>query len=134
MTNKATGTSSTLAEGEKDVDEENMFAENDIENSIAAIGVSAGIGLVPAASAGPTATAGAAASNAENYLSLDNDEALQKIKIAINEIKMSTQTSVLFSAEEDNNARLIDAAQLNQHDNVVIQTKSNKANRRELIF
>ena len=133
--NKAAGTSSTLAEGEKDVDEENMFAENDIENSIAAIGVSAGIGLVPAAaSSSAGSTSGAAALNAENYLGLDNDEALQKIKIAINEIKLSTQTSVLFSAEEDNNARAIDPAQVNTQDNAVIQTKSNKANRRKLYF
>ena len=112
-----------------------MFAENDIENSIAAIGVSAGIGLVPAAaSSSAGSTSGAAVSSAENYLGLDNDEALQKIKIAINEIKLSTQTSVLFSAEEDNNARAIDPAQVNTQDNAVIQTKSNKANRRKLYF
>ena len=94
------------ADGEKDIDEENMFAENDIENSIqqnAASGVAAGVGALAsingAAQAScliPEASSFYLPSSAENKqqllkeLNLDNEEALKQIKNQLCEIKMST--------------------------------------------
>jgi hypothetical protein len=100
-----------------------MFAENDVENSIqqnAAVGISSGIGSL-------NMSANSRNSNSESYLNLDNEEALQKIKTQLCEIKLATsknankmneeQGSSLISTEEDQRN------ELNDTDETKIRTK-----------
>ncbi|CAF0711565.1 unnamed protein product [Brachionus calyciflorus] len=80
----------TIKDGEKDIDEENMFAENDVENSIQnqqAAGCSK---------------------------SLDNEQKLKEIKNQLSEIKISTmkssdnvQSSIISSSSEDKLPKII---------------------------
>ncbi len=92
VANSNLNTSTLGIEGEEnDVDEENMYQENDIENSIQLqqssqlinSGVTAGVGL-------PTSPDLAAISRQ----SLDNEEALRKIKNQLTEIKTQTSGSI----------------------------------------
>lgn len=99
-------TATLVVEGEKDVDEENMFQENDIDNSIqqstiAATGVSVGMGL-------PSSSAEACTSESTThdvFKNLDNDEALQKIKDQLSEIKSlaASNTQQIITAKDQGN-------------------------------
>jgi hypothetical protein len=88
------------ADGEKDIDEENMFAENDIENSIqqnAASGVASGVGALASIAQASCLIAETSSfflpgcsENKLKELHLDSEEALKQIKNQLCEIKMST--------------------------------------------
>lgn len=80
-----------VTDGEKDVDEEAMFQENDIDHSIqqksaASSGISAGIGLALSPS---TSTA----ANSDTLQKLDNAEALKRIQNQLNEMKILTSNT-----------------------------------------
>ena len=82
----------TNIEGENDVDEENMFAENDIDNSLQQQQqqITVPVAAVEASSSGNLAPGISEYKKAFTALNLDNDEALKEIKNQLSEIKVAT--------------------------------------------
>lgn len=114
-------TATLVVDGEKDVDEENMFQENDIDNSIqqstiAASGVSVGMGLPSSSSEACTSES----TSHDVFKNLDNDEALQKIKNQLSEIKSlaASNTQQIISAKDQGNRQ--NSTILNNNDDQVL--------------
>lgn len=85
-------------EGEKDVDEENMFAENDVDNSLQQQQREQRAGLSVGASSSKLSNGASKSvlnSAALKDMNLDNEEKLKEIKNQLSEIKISTACKIV---------------------------------------
>lgn len=84
---------------EKDIDEENMFQENDIDNSIQQKSI-----VSTSSGTNKNSQASATAISSETLKNLDNEEALRKIKTQLNEMKILTSNTISISNSNSDSA------------------------------